>query len=262
MSNGMSGPRSANDDRSVVIDCFPERVPRYRGAYTIVAVDVYRTTTMLLTALALGRRSLPVPTIEDAVELKASFPDALLAGELGGQIPYGFDLDNSPSALVGRSDVDRPMILVSTSGTRLIRGAEPHQVVYAASLRNYRAQVAALLTRHDRVAVIGAGARGEFREEDALCCAWIAQGLVDAGYRTENSDTDAVIDRWRDAPVEEITHGRSPDFLRETGRDADIAFTLEHVDDVDMVARLHDGELMLETAVPSSTPSSTVGRAR
>ena len=28
-----------------------------------------------------------------------------------------------------------------------------------------------------RVAVIGAGSKGEFREEDQICCAWIAAGL-------------------------------------------------------------------------------------
>ena len=250
----MSRSQRATDERRVVIDCFPERLPLYGGEYTIVAVDVYRTTTTLVTGLSMGRRCLPVPTIEDAVDLGASIPGALLAGELGGSVPYGFELDNSPSALADRSDTDRPMILVSTSGTRLICGAQPGQVVYAACLRNHRAQAEQIAVRHPRVAVIGAGARGEFREEDALCCGWIARALVDRGYRAEDDNTRELIDRWGDAPVDEITRGRSPDFLRETGRAADIAFTLDHVDDIDAVARLADGELLLETVATGATP--------
>ena len=50
--------------------------------------------------------------------------------------------------------------------------------MYVACLRNYSALIAYLAAHHPMVAVIGAGSRGEFREEDQLCCAWIAEGLL------------------------------------------------------------------------------------
>src|SRR5207247_773709 len=107
----------------------------------------------------------------------------ILAGEMGGNMPYGFDLDNSPPALANRSDIDRPMVLVSTSGTQLMcESAKAARVVYTACLRNYSAQAACLVAQHPDVAIVGAGSRGEFREEDQLCCAWIAQRLLDVGY--------------------------------------------------------------------------------
>jgi 2-phosphosulfolactate phosphatase len=71
--------------------------------------------------------------------------------------------------------------------------------VYAACLRNLTAQVARVAGRHEQVAVIGAGARGEFREDDQLACAWIAGGLVEAGYRPLGP-TAELVGRWRDAP--------------------------------------------------------------
>src|SRR5215469_14313757 len=130
--------------KTVVIDCFPESVQSYRNGYAIVAVDVIRATTTALTAVALGRRCFPVPSLEAAVPLAARLTNPLLVGELGGSMPYGFDLNNSPADLESRTDIHRPMILLSTSGTRVICAAEDWQAMYIACLRNYKAQIAYL----------------------------------------------------------------------------------------------------------------------
>src|SRR5438067_9397056 len=120
--------------KTVVIDCFPESAANYRDGYAIVAVDVIRATTTAVTAVALGRRCFPVPSLEAAVPLAARLTNPLLVGELGGCMPYGFDMNNSPADLELRKDVDRPMILLSTSGTKLICGAEEPQAMYVACL--------------------------------------------------------------------------------------------------------------------------------
>src|SRR5439155_16577214 len=123
--------------KTVVIDCFPESLVSYRKGYAIVAVDVIRATTTAVTAVALGRRCFPVPSLEAAVPLAARLTNPLLVGEHGGCMPYCFDMNNSPADLELRKDVDRPMILLSTSGTKLICGAEESQAMYVACLRNY-----------------------------------------------------------------------------------------------------------------------------
>jgi 2-phosphosulfolactate phosphatase len=248
--------RPGNVQPSVVIDCFPESLPRYGNDYSIVAVDVFRATTTALTALLLGMRCFPAPTIEAAVELAQAMPDALLAGELGGQIPYEFDLDNSPAGLPD-DEIGRSLVLLSTSGTKLLRETEPHRAVFAACLRNHRAQAEHLVAHHHRVAIIGAGARGEFRDEDALCCAWIARALVEQGFEAENRSTERVIDRLGTAPHDLIVDSPSADYLRETGRAADIDFTLAHINDTDQVAQLVGGELLLRKGhVPTEGSAS------
>src|SRR5437667_4794314 len=202
--------------KTVVIDCFPESLVSYRKGYAIVAVDVIRATTTAVTAVALGRRCFPVPSLEAAVPLAAKLTNPLLVGELGGSKPYGFDLNSSPADLEARTDIHRPMIFLSTSGTRLICGAEESQAMYVACLRNYRAQIAYLAAHHPTVAVIGAGSRGQFREEDQLCCAWIAEGLLSAGYEAENEQTLSIIEQWSGVPVEKVTEGASADYLRNS----------------------------------------------
>jgi 2-phosphosulfolactate phosphatase len=230
--------------RTVVIDCFPEAAARFATSHSVVCIDVIRATTTAQTAVAMGRRCFPVPSIEAAVPLAASLANPLLVGELGGSLPYGFHVNNSPAGLAQRDDVERPMILLSTSGTRLIAEAAVSDVAYVASLRNWEAQARWVAERDPHVAVIGAGARGEFREEDQLCCAWIGAALVEAGYEVWDEATAEVIERWRGSPVEAIKASASAEYLRATGQYEDLDFVLAHVGDLDDVFRVEAGEVV------------------
>jgi 2-phosphosulfolactate phosphatase len=218
---------------SVVIDCFPESVERYRKGYAVVAIDVIRATTTAITAVASGRRCFFSPSIEGAIHLAARLDKPLLVGELGGNMPYGFDLNNSPAEIAVRTDIKRPMILVSTSGSQLLQNVGDCDIGYVASFRNYGAIINHLIKRHSHVALIGAGSRGEFREEDQMCCAWIAAGLMKAGYKPEDGRTAEVVNRWRGSPVGACTLGNSAEYLRKTGQTRDLEFILTHVNDID-----------------------------
>lgn len=242
--------------RSVVIDCFPESAERYRSPYAIVAIDVIRATTTATTALQLGRRVYPAKTTDQAFVLAAKLDDPLLVGELGGNMPDGFDITNSPAQISRRSDIHRPMVLVSSSGTQLLLDAAGSEAVYAACLRNYTAVARHLVAHHERVAVLGAGTRGQFRSEDQAVCALVAHHLVQSGYTPENQQTVEWIERWRllslDSITEHIRAGRSADYLRRSGQDEDLAFVLGHLNDLDIVPMLSDREL-LAAPRPSST---------
>ncbi len=234
--------------KTVVIDCFPECVETYRNGYALVAVDVIRATTTAVTGVALGRRCFPAPTLEAAVPLAAKLTNPLLVGELGGSMPYGFDLNNSPADLADRTDIHRPMMLLSTTGTRVICGAAQSQALYVACLRNYTATASYLAAHHPTVAVIGAGSRNEFREEDQLCCAWIAERLVASGYEPQDARTAEIIARWSGKPVESIAVGASADYLRNSGQVRDLDYILAHVDDLDEVYRFERGQILKEVA--------------
>jgi 2-phosphosulfolactate phosphatase len=233
--------------KTVIIDCFPESIASYLDGYVIVAIDVIRATTTAVTAAALGRKCYPVPSLEAAVPLAARLSNPLLVGELGGSMPYGFDLNNSPADMESRTDIHRPMILLTTSGTRVICGAQDWQAVYVACLRNYKAQIDYLVKHHPRVAVIGAGSRGQFREEDQLCCAWIAEGLLASGYEALGERTTAIIDQWSGVTVDAISRSASADYLRNSGQVRDLEFILTHVDDCDEVYRFEQGLVVKES---------------
>ena len=230
-------------DRRVVIDFLPESARAYDDGWAVVAVDILRATTTAVTIAWSGRRCLPVGSLEEARETGARLERPLLVGEFGGDLPEGFDLQNSPRTLESFGALERPVVLLSSSGTRIFGEAAGAAAVYAGCLRNVTAQVAHLATHHPRVAIIGAGAKGEFRREDQLGCAWLAAGLIEAGYRADDKETREVIKRWGDAPVEACAGGRSAEYLGRTGQLADLDFVLSRVDDVDAVFAFADGEL-------------------
>jgi 2-phosphosulfolactate phosphatase len=209
----------------------------------VAAVDIMRATTTAVTAAWSGRRCVPVPSLEKAREAARALDHPLLMGEVGGAMPEGFELQNSPTSIERRNDVERPVILLSSSGTRLLHEATGADAVYAACLRNISAQVEHLARHHPRVAVIGAGTKGDFRREDQFGCARIAAGLLEAGYRARDQQTRDLVDRWRDVPVAECAGGRSADYLRRTGQLEDLEFVLTRVDDITGVFPLEMGEL-------------------
>jgi 2-phosphosulfolactate phosphatase len=234
---------------SVVIDCFPESVARWRDGHAVVVIDVVRATTTAVTAVASGRRCFTAASLDEALGLAAELDDPLLVGELGGMMPPGFDINNSPAALAARSDIHRPAILLSSTGTRLCRAASSCVVAFPTCLRNYTAVARHLALNYSQVAVIGAGTRNEFREEDQMCCAWVADILMDLGYQARDRATAEMAERWRGARCDAWVGGNSAAYLRRSGQLDDLDFILRHVDDLRAVYSLRNGEVVLESAV-------------
>ena len=234
--------------RTVVIDSFPESAAAYHSPYAIVAVDVIRATTMAVTAVALGRRCFPVSTVQEAFSLAKRLDRPVLAGELGGIMPAGFEMSNSPADLIKRTDIHRPLILLSSSGTQLIARARGADAVYVACFRNVSATARTVGKKHSRVAVIGAGSRGEFREEDQMCCAWVAQQLIEDGYVAQNQHTQELVRRWKGCPPDACADGNSAKYLRNSGQLRDLDFILERIDDLEGVFALEMDEI-----IPSPT---------
>jgi len=226
--------------KSVIIDYLPERAAFYRCGWAVVVVDVIRATTSAVTLAAMGRKCYPVGSLTAAFELASRLPNPLLVGELKGDMPAGFDLNNSPSELASLTDRERPVVLLSTSGTKVIHEARQADAIYLSCFRNFTATAQYLIGRHSKIAVIGAGSRGEFREEDQMGCAWVAQQLVDAGYHA-NGNTLAVIDRWRNAPPEACAEGNSAAYLRRTNQQQDLGFILDRIDDIHDAFVLQNG---------------------
>ena len=228
--------------KTFTIDCFHEHLPPSAECTVTVAVDVLRATTTAVTAVMAGWRVFVAPSLEAAVPLAARLAHPVLAGELGGHMPYGFHLQNSPCAVAAVHDHERPLILLSTSGTRLMSEAATAGPSYAACLRNVSAQAEAL-AGHEHVRLLGADTRGEFRLEDQLCCVRIARLLLDRGFEPADAATAVHVERLADAPDDVIFESPSVRYLRDTGQEHDVGFVLDHVDDLRSVFPILDGEV-------------------
>jgi 2-phosphosulfolactate phosphatase len=229
----------------VIIDFLPESVTRYRTGWAIVAIDVIRATTTAITAAASGRRCFPSPSVDAALALARTLENPLLAGEFGGAVPAGFEANNSPAEFARRTDIHRPAVLVSSSGTKVIHEAAPCDATYLACFRCHSALAGYLAQHHGRVALIGAGTKGEFREEDQICCAWIGAALMSLGYEAGSAFSTGIVNRWRDAPPNACLCSHSVDFLHRTGQLHDLDFILDHVDDLDQIFEVRNGEVQV-----------------
>jgi 2-phosphosulfolactate phosphatase len=235
-----------NMRNTFLIDCLPDSAHRYRQGWAVVAVDVIRTTTMAMTAVAIGRRCYLADSIEGAFRLARTLDQPLLAGEMNGEMPAGFHMNNSPAELAQRDDVSRPLIILSSSGTPLIMNARDCDAIHLASFRN-SSSLGLHLVRENyaRIAILGAGSRGEFREEDQICCAWIGGHLFRAGYVAENETTVEILNRWANAKPADCLISRSVDYLRRTGQLSDLRFILENIDDIDNDIIVQNDEVVM-----------------
>ena len=159
-------------------------------------------------------------------------------------MPSGFDMNNSPADLELRTDVERPLVMVSSSGAPLmLEGGGLDDGADVACFRNFSAVARELIGNYDRVAIIGAGSRGEFREEDQICCAWLGGLLTDAGYMAENDETNRIIERWRHAPATASEISNSVGYLSKSGQLRDYDFIVDHIDDVDQACSIVGNEV-------------------
>jgi 2-phosphosulfolactate phosphatase len=230
-------------NKKVSIHFFPDGPQDCRDDAALVAVDVIRATTTAVTAVARGCICHIAPTLQAAFDTASRLSNALLVGEVGGTMPAGFDITNSPAVLATLADISRPLVLLSSTGTRLMHEIRHSDSAYVACFRNYTATTDYLAQNHGSVVLIGAGTRGEFREEDQMCCARIAEGLIESGFVPENEMTQQLVEQWRGTSPNGFLRSRSVDYLRRTGQLRDLDFILDHFDDIDTVCKLTADEV-------------------
>jgi len=141
-------------------------------------IDVIRATSTIVTALAHGASGvLPVASVPDAFAAKAQDPDALLAGERGGQALPGFDLGNSPEDFTVERVQGKRIILTTTNGTQALAACAGARAVVVASFLNLDAVAARLLQLGPPWMIICAGCNGEFGVDDAAVAGALAEAL-------------------------------------------------------------------------------------
>ena len=163
----------------------------------VVVVDVIRAFTVAPYALAAGARDITlVGTVEEALALRKRLPNALVMGEVGGLQPEGFDLGNSPSALVGLDLADRHLIQRTSAGTQgVVRSSAGADVLLACSLccASATARYVRKLSPETVTFVItgiSAGSEENDGDEDAACADY-----VEALLRGQTPDPAPVVRR-------------------------------------------------------------------
>lgn len=193
-------------------------------ADVVAVVDVLRATTTIAALLAHGALSVTAVADERAARERARSEGSLLAGEVGGLPPPGFDLGNSPAAVGAASVRGRDVVLFTTNGTRaLTQAAAGGATVIAAAAVNL-GRCAAKLRDADAVIIACAGEqRGTaFALEDFAAAALLARALEPSPGARVLGD-GARLARAIEDPLGLIGRSGHAETLRQLGLESDIA---------------------------------------
>jgi len=107
----------------------------------VVVLDVLRTTTTVITAVANGAKAVvPAATSEEAVRLTANLAKdgVLLAGERKCVKIDGFALGNSPREMTAEAVSGKTIFLATTNGTPALVAAQGGDPVLATASSRWR----------------------------------------------------------------------------------------------------------------------------
>ena len=141
---------------------------------TCVVFDILRATSSMITGLAHGVSEIfPASTIEEALSLRARFPDAVLGGERHGDRIEGFDLGNNPLEYLPLKG--RRVITTTTNGTVALRACDGAFQVLVGALLNLGALHAAIQAAPaEDLLLVCAGTFETFALEDAYAAGKLA----------------------------------------------------------------------------------------
>ena len=141
----------------------------------VVVIDVLRAFTVSAFALAGGAREcILVPTVEEARELGASMPNAIVSAESNTLPIPGIAISNSPTQIRAADLKDRTLVQRTSAGTPVVNAVRQDLDIFAASLVVARATAqACLLTNAGTITLI---ASGDFPEDHA--CAQLIEAYI------------------------------------------------------------------------------------
>jgi 2-phosphosulfolactate phosphatase len=229
MNNNGSDPAAL----SVTLFTSPREVTDddVRGC-SVVVVDVLRSSSTIVTALAAGAREvIPVLTPAEAGKLagRSERGISLLCGEREGRKIDGFDLGNSPFEYTAQKVGGRILIFASTNGAPAILRARVAERVYVGGFNNFSAVVKRVMDDRNPVVIICAGKLEQFAIEDFVCGGKFVHAIESrAKAGTELSDgarAASLLHRHFDGSIPLLlktsAHGR---FLAGLGCDEDIEY--------------------------------------
>lgn len=162
--------------------CFTaqELTPSLAYGKTIVILDIFRTSSTIITALAQGAaRVIPASSPEKAIALKKHYPSCLLGGEYQNERIAAFALGNSPLEYTHELIKEQTVILSTTNGTGSIQKAREAGAakILIGSFLNAQALAKKLQENPQDILLVCVGTQGEFSLEDTCCAGYLLQLL-------------------------------------------------------------------------------------
>ncbi len=146
---------------------------------TAVVIDVLRSTTTIVHALAAGAREVISCTeVEEARKVARRFPadQVVLGGERGGLAVKGFDLGNSPQDYTADRVRGKTIVITTTNGTRAMAHAQMASQILLGAFVNVSA-LCEQLQGQQAIHVLCSGTEGELSDDDIFLAGMLVDRL-------------------------------------------------------------------------------------
>ena len=207
---------------------------------TVIVIDVLRATSVMITALVNGARSIvPVLTVKEAIdESNSRSPGSyLLCGERNSCKIEGFHLGNSPLEYDTDTVKGKDIILTTTNGTRTLKACRKAHKVFVAAFINLQA-IADVVAFNDEITLVCSGTQGKFSMDDGICAAM----LIDYLSRNNVVETD---------DMGSILH---ENFLLKKGNLMNLLEKCEHLNKLQSIGLSNEVNYCLQTNITNHVP--------
>lgn len=135
----------------------------------VVIIDVFRATSTIAAALHNGAAEIiPVDSVAKCIELGAQMPNSLTAGERDGKVAEGLQHGNSPLEYPRDFIENKPLVLTTTNGTRLLHMCSDANEIITGSFLNLGAVCDYLVSQKKNVLLACASWKDRYNLEDSL----------------------------------------------------------------------------------------------
>lgn len=167
----------------------PELIHQYElEGKIVVAVDIFRATSCMVTGLAHGVEAIyPVATVDECIELGEK--GMVTAGERGGHKIEGFTIGNSPFEYMKEEFHGQSIAVSTTNGTKTILASLTAEKILIGSFLNMSALRSYLSDSQKDIVIHCAGWKGTVNLEDSL----FAGALIHELKNTHDMEGDAAL---------------------------------------------------------------------
>lgn len=211
----------------------------------VVVIDTLRATTVIVTALQNGAKSIyPFKEIEDAKKKKKLNPNGILAGERRGVKVEGFDLANSPLEFTENIVRGKEIFMTTSNGTRAIENALSADNLYIACYLNISAISKKIVEEKKDTVILCAGTDNEFSLDDSLCAGLIANN-ISKKIAVEMDDFTLSLKKLAEyfPTVKQVLEGsKHYSYLKQIGHEKDLEYCIK-IDTCEIVPFYVNGKI-------------------
>lgn len=182
-----------------------------------IMIDVLRASTTITTALDKFDQIIPCFTPEDAFKLKKE-TGGVIAGERKGAKVEGFDIGNSPNAILNFKSDSKILILTTSNGTRILENMNSQVLIGCLNNAEAVAEASIKLAK-DHIDLVMAGVWGKFAIEDYLAAGEII-------HQISKKCSDCEIDEYAKSA---ILASRNPNLVRDAFFDSTSGHKLKNL---------------------------------